>query len=151
MSANQPSRKPIAEDVLINLKQLEEKTVNIFREHFGIDLNKDSKSIEYLCEFITVNSSKLESEEQEAWLNLIGAFLGQTIIEVYQGRWIEIDTSNDSKLDFELNNPCIELHDGSVCFPFAKVQKQFDNGIEDSIHSYFTFFATYLKKNTDKE
>ena len=148
MPINQSSRKPISESVLMKLEQLEEKTISIFKKHFGIDLNKDSKSIKYLCEFITVNSSKLESEEQEAWLNLIGAFLGQTIIEIYQGRWIEIDTSNANELNFELNNPCIELHDGSVCFPFTKVQKQFENGIEDSIHSYFTFFATYLKKNS---
>ena len=146
MSIEQPSKKPISESTLLKLNQLEEKTVNIFKEHFDIDLNKNRESIKYLSEFIAVNSNKFEPEEQEAWLNLIGAFLGQTIINIYGGKWIEIDTSNAYELNFESSNPCIELHDGSVCFPFDRVQKQFEN-VEDSIYSYFIFFATYLKRN----
>ena len=147
MSTEQPSKKPISKSSLLKLNQLEEKTVNIFKEHFGIDLNKDSESIKYLSEFITVKSSEFELEEQEAWLNLIGAFLGQAIINVYGGSWIEIDTPNAYDRDFELSNPCVELHDGSVCFPFARVQKQLKNGEENSIYSYLIFFATYLGKN----
>ena len=131
-----PSRNPVPETTLTSITQLEERAAVVFKQYFDIELNKDEAAIKDLSNFINEYRNKFDKEAENAWYQLIGAFLGQTIISVYGGRWIEIESSS----------ACIELNDGSICFPFDKVAKQMENGQEDSIHYYFNFITEILNK-----
>lgn len=63
----------------------------------------------------------------ENLVNTLGSFLGQTIIFCYGGDWREED-----------GNWAVAFDDTNKVYPFNKVRKQFANGEEDSIDSFFT-------------
>ena len=130
------SRLPVSSDVLSQINQLEARIIVLFKEKFDITLSNDERSIECLCDFIELElfRNQLSDENRAAWISLIGAFLGQTIIKVYGGQWI--DESNLS----------VELKDGTICYPISQVIKQLENGKQDSIHYYFNFISEILEK-----
>ena len=132
-----PPRIPISSELSNQIEQLEARTIVVFKEYFGITLfSNDERSLECICDFMELEIFRyqLTEENRHAWISLIGAFLGQTIIKVYGGQWI--DESNLS----------IELKDGTICYPIDKVVKQLENGKEDSIYYYFTFISEILDK-----
>lgn len=63
----------------------------------------------------------------ENLVNTLGSFLGQSVIFCYGGDWCEDNGS--WAVAFDENNKV---------YPFDKVRKQFANGQEDSIESFFT-------------
>ena len=135
-NSNLPPRIPISSELLSQINQLEARIIVVFEEKFGITLANDERSIECLSDFMELElfKNQLTKENKNAWISLIGSFLGQTIIKVYGGQWI--DESNLS----------IELTDNTICYPIDKVVKQLENGKEESIHYYFTFISEILKK-----
>lgn len=137
MTNNDSLRLPISSELLSQINQLEARTIVVFKEYFGITLfSNDEESIACICDFIELEifRNQLTEENKNAWVSLIGAFLGQTIIKVYGGQWV-----NESNLS-------IELKDRTICYPIDKVVKQLENGKEDSIYYYFTFISEILEK-----
>lgn len=59
-------------------------------------------------------------------VNVVGSFLGECIIRNYGGAWQELD-----------GRLAVVLSEENAVFPFAKIQKQLENGREDSILSLF--------------
>ena len=47
---------------------------------------------------------------------------------------------------------CVKFDEKNIAYPFAKVEKQFENGLGDSIHSFYTVIPTFfgIKKNERK-
>ena len=135
-NSNNLPRIPVSSELLSQINQLEARTIVLFEEKFGITLSNNEKSVECLCDFMELElfRNQLTKENRNAWISLIGAFLGQTIIKVYGGQWI--DESNLS----------IELTDKTICYPIDKVVKQLENGKEDSIYYYLTFISEILEK-----
>jgi hypothetical protein len=54
--------------------------------------------------------------------------LGEAIIANYGGNWIHHE-----------QGLAIEFEDGSIGFPFAKTDKQFENGLEDNIYGLYRY------------
>ena len=135
-NSNNLPRIPVSSELLSQINQLEARTIVLFEEKFGITLSNNERSVECLCDFMELElfRNQLTKENRNAWISLIGAFLGQTIIKVYGGQWI--DESNLS----------IELTDKTICYPIDKVVKQLENGKEDSIYYYLTFISEILEK-----
>jgi len=106
-----------------------------------LKLKYDADSVKFIEGFIERNKSSFDKEESKGLINSLGSFLGQCIIENYGGQW-QIDEDNGSvAIMFDENNKA---------YPFAKVSKQFNNGLEDSIYSFYTVIPTVFKLDKKK-
>jgi hypothetical protein len=94
-----------------------------------LNLQYDTESVKFLEGFIERNKNSFDKEQSQGLIHSLGSFLGQCIIDNYEGQW-QHDTETDSiAIVFDNNNKA---------YPFAKVSKQFDNGLEDSVYSFYT-------------
>jgi hypothetical protein len=100
-----------------------------------LNIKYNAKGVKFLEGFIERNKTQIEKEEWNGLINSCGAFLGQSIIENYGGKWIKEESEQI----------CIAFDEKNKVFPFSKVSKQFENGLEDSIYSMFSILPTVYK------
>jgi hypothetical protein len=99
------------------------------KKTFKIDLSYDLASINKLDEMVD-GIGKPKNLEQ--MIMVFGSFLGETIRRLYGGRWQWDDRYKTWAVTFPL-----ATGGEDSAFVFAKVQKRFVNGTEDSL----SFFA----------
>ena len=107
----------------------------ISERHTPIGYNRES--VEWLDGFIerarsTANAS---SDGIEKLVEVLGSYLGECVIHTYGGTWKEREDEWGVFFD-----------DSNAVFPFNKVRKQFKNGGEDSILSFFEIIPEVFKK-----
>ena len=107
-----------------------------------LNLKYNAESVKFLEGFIERNKATFEKEDAKGLINSLGAFLGQCIIENYGGQW---------QLDNETGSVAIVFDNKNKAFPFAKLSKQFENGLEDSIYSFYTVIPTVFKFDKKKK
>ena len=115
-----------------------EMIVKELRPLSGIDFGYTRESVEWLEGYIERlrNSGEFESVEMKNKLtSVFGSFLGECIVRCYDGTWKQ----------HEAGLWCVAFDDDNVAFPFAKVAKQMDNGLEDGIASFFRVIPTIFK------
>jgi len=88
----------------------------------------DRQSIEWLEGFIERQRTRedINQDKIDGMISTLGSYLGETIIRCHGGKWKNVD-----------GQWCVQLNEGGSAFPFNKVRKQFANGREDSIGSFF--------------
>lgn len=101
-----------------------------------LNLKYDQDSVKFVEGFIERNKSNFDKEGIKGLINSLGAYLGQCIIRNYGGQW---------QLDSETGSVAVAFDDKNKAYPFAKVSKQFDNGLEDSVYSFYTAIPTVFK------
>jgi hypothetical protein len=109
------------------------------REIAGADFGYTEESVKWLEGYIERLRESAEFEGPETKTRLIsvfGSFLGECVIRCYGGTW---------KLHDEIGAWCVALKEGGFAFPFAKVAKQFDYGLEDGIVSFFNVVPIIFK------
>jgi len=121
------------------MKELEQLAESVRAQ---LNLKYDGASVKFVEGFIERNKSHFENEENQGLINSLGSFLGQCIIKNYGGQW---------QRDNETGAIVVAFDDNNKAFPFAKVSKQFDNGLEDSIHSFYTVIPTVFKIKKKKK
>jgi hypothetical protein len=112
-----------------------EMVVQQLRPLSGIDFGYTKESVEWLEGYIERlrNSGEFDNVETKNKLtSVFGSFLGECVVRCYGGRW---------KLH-EAGVWCVAFKEDQAAFPFAKVAKQIDNGIEDGISSFFNVIPT---------
>ena len=114
------------------MKELEDLATTVKKQ---LKLKYDSESVKFVEGFIERNKTEFPKEQWDGLINSCGAFLGQCVIENYGGKW-EKDVNG---------HICVSFDDKNKVYPFAKVSKQFENGLEDSIHSFYTIIPTVFK------
>ena len=107
-----------------------------------LNLEYDDTSVMFIENFIEKNKQQIEKEEWDGLINSMGAFLGQCIIENYGGKW---------EVDEETQVTCVAFDNKNKVYPFAKVSKQFENGLEDSISSMYRLIPIVFKLSPKKE
>ena len=117
------------------LKTLAEKVKGSLK----IDYN--AAGVKFLEDFIERNKVEFSQDEWGGLINSCGAFLGQSVIENYGGEWVQEADGNVS----------VAFDEKNKVFPFAKVSKQFENGLTDSIHSFFTVIPTVFNLKPPKK
>ena len=77
-----------------------------------------------------------ESEAPGGLISVIGSFLGEAIIAASSGQWHE-DADG---------NLCVTFPGGDCAYPFTKVAKQFEQGLEagESILSFYDISVSYV-------
>lgn len=103
-----------------------------------LKLDYDTQSVKFIEEFIERQRDNFDHEQRKGLINSIGSFVGQCVIKNYGGQW---------QVDEETQSVCIAFNDKNKIFPFAKTAKQFDNGLEDSVYSFYTIIPIVFKLN----
>ena len=121
------------------MKELENLAESVKKQ---LNLKYDANSVKFIEGFIERNKGNFEKEESKGLINSLGSFLGQCIIENYGGQW---------QLDNETGSVAVVFDDKNKAYPFAKVSKQFENGLEDSVYSFYTVIPSIFKIEKKKK
>lgn len=100
---------------------------------FPFGVNRDS--VAWVEGFIERQRTSGNAKPGGGLHSVLGSFLGEAIIAATGGRWDEDD-----------NGIGVLFANGDKCYPFAKVAKQFENGLEggDSILSFYSVSVEYV-------
>jgi len=115
------------------------------REVFRKEICYDDASIEWLASVIEFSRNKPNEEVKRSLLEHIGSFLGEAIIARYGGEWI---LAQGDVLGDDGQTMGVRLPSGTIAFPYAKVYKQFKNGMADSIGGLFKLAGVPLRRNS---
>ena len=101
----------------------------------GIEFGYNRESVVWLAGYIEQlrQNGVLDEATKEGLVNVLGSYLGECIIHCFGGAWRELD-----------GRWCVALDDGNVASPFAKVVKQMENGLDDSIKGFFDTIPVLL-------
>ena len=106
-----------------------ELVVGQLRQASGMeDFGYNAESVAWLDGFIERQRARPGFDEEAArgLTQTLGSFLGECVIRCYGGEWREQE-----------GTWAVAFDGGNAVFPFNKVRKQFDNGAEDSVGSWF--------------
>lgn len=76
--------------------------------------------------FIERQRLRSEPGQTEGLAQTLGCFLGECICRNFGGEWQETEYG-----------PAVVFSDGNACYPLNKVGKQFANGADDSVLSFY--------------
>lgn len=118
------------------IKYNAELVVQQMREISDVDFGYNTDSVAWLDGYIERqrNRADIEQETIRSLVSVFGSYLGECIIKCYGGKW-----ENDD------GQWRISFGDKGAAYPFNKVEKQFENGMEDSIRSFFEAIPTLFK------
>jgi hypothetical protein len=119
-----------------------ERNTALAVERFGslvdFEFGLDRRSVEWLEGYIERMRVRPEfaSGTREGLIAVIGSFLGSCVVAGSTGDW-----HDDPRHGLGVRFP-----DGAMCFPFAKVRKQFDDGLEEgeSVLSFYRFAVDHV-------
>jgi hypothetical protein len=106
-----------------------EMVIQQLRPLSDIEFGYTRESVEWLEGYIERlrNSGQFESGDARSKLtSVFGSFLGECIVRCHGGTWQQYE-----------GVWCVAFDDDNAAFPFAKVEKQIDNGLDDGIASFF--------------
>jgi hypothetical protein len=119
--------KKIDFDVLRRIKANAELVIANSKEFVDFEFGYSKESIKWLEGHIEHLRLKSSFDEQHSkFVSIFGSYLGEAITHNYGGFW----SDSDGALG-------IQFAGENVAYPFAKVEKQMLNGLEDSIVSFF--------------
>jgi len=117
------------------MKELEDLAEEVKRD---LNVDYDTKSVKFIEEFIERQRNSFDSEQRKGLVSSIGSFVGQCIINNYGGHW---------QVDQDTKAVCVAFDDKNKLFPLAKTAKQFENGLEDSVYSFYTIIPSVFKQS----
>ena len=97
------------------------------KKYHGVDISYDLKSVQKLDK-IAEKIDKSSEDNLEKAVLVYGAFLGEVIRQLYNGRWEWDDHYKTWGVTFALPGGKEDS-----AFVFAKVQKRLKNGMDDSV------------------
>jgi hypothetical protein len=121
------------EQVAANARLAVERLNELTDFEFGFD----RRSVEWVDGFIERQRVRPDATKEfvTQLTGVLGSYLGECVAQATGGRW---ERTDEHGLGVELPNGT-----GTV-FPFAKVGKQFDNGSEDSVLSFYDIAVDYI-------
>jgi hypothetical protein len=112
--------------------------VDTIRENLGVTLTFDRAGVEWVDGYINRLRHSMAPNRRSGLIGMLASFVGECIIQTYGGAWAEEDGRWGVRVSERL----------WAC-PSAKIEKQFDNGPEDSVSSFFTCIPTLDKHLAD--
>src|SRR5437867_1704433 len=100
--------------------------VRTVRENLDTELTFDQAGVEWIDGYINRLRECSAADERSGLISTLGSFVGECIIRTFGGSWAEKD-----------GRWGVQTKRVWAC-PFAKIEKQFENGPEDSVASFFT-------------
>ena len=112
-------------------------TADALSEARGAPVGFDRESVAWVEGFIERARKRYAPDQQpEGLIMTLGCYLGAAIIEATKGAWFDDDVGGIG----------VGFPSGDIVFPFAKVRKQFEQGVEggESILSFYTVSVNYI-------
>jgi hypothetical protein len=106
-----------------------EMVIQNLRPLSGIDFGYTQESVEWLegyIERLRLAGEFESAESRDKLISVFGSFLGESIVRCHGGRWAQ----NEGMW-------CVAFDDQNIAYPFSKITKQIDNGLEDGIATFF--------------
>lgn len=75
--------------------------------------------------------SGILSKNRGQILFALGSYIGQTIIQLYGGKWVTDDNDPEGEINIAVN-----LNDDLTLWPVIRCMKRYTNGPNDSIYTY---------------
>jgi hypothetical protein len=124
------------------LKQNAELVVKQMSQVSDLDFGYDAQSVAWLDGYIERQRTRtdLTQELVDGLVSVFGSYLGECVINCYGGYWENED--GQWRVSFNVEN---------AVYPFGKVRKQFENGAEDSIKSFFEIIPIIFASTTTTE
>ncbi|AGH80869.1 hypothetical protein PCNPT3_04635 [Psychromonas sp. CNPT3] len=113
---------------LISIEKASLQTINDFKEYGIKEFGYDEASIKILSDIITTERTHYSENAKKILPNIWGAYLGNTIIKNFGGKWVKYD--NQYVVIVGVEKP-------HICFPIQKVHKHILNGKIDSIYAFY--------------
>jgi hypothetical protein len=101
--------------------------VRTVRENLDTELTFDQAGVMWIDDYINRLREHIAPEKRSGLISTLASFVGECIIRTCGGTWTEKDGWWG-----------VQVSERIWACPFAKVEKQFDNGPEDSVASFFT-------------
>ncbi len=124
-------------DQFENIRKNAELVIKVIGENNNVELGFDSESVEWLDGFIERQRTRADDETIKSLTSVLGSFLGECIRENYGGEWRQTE-----------NGLAVEFDGGNAVFPFNKTEKQFCNGSDDSVFSFYQTIPLVFNLNT---
>ena len=121
---------PTHEEVLGELKRLAQIHVDTSKRIAGLDFDYSAASMNLLDPMIESSWGANPPTQLDAIVQIFGAYLGEVLVRTLDGRWAE----KDGRWVVEISLPNGDTAQANV---FYKVQKRFENGMEDSLGYYY--------------
>lgn len=118
------------------VEQKAAETIKMFSSSHRVSLDYDENSVKFLDDFINKSGFKYNEKQRSQLVEILGAFLGESIRRNYGGSWEIIN-----------NEAAVRFDEKNAVFPFNKTRKQFENGAEDSILSFYQIIPIVFKSN----
>jgi hypothetical protein len=115
-----------------------EMTIQQLRPLSRMDFGYTPESVNWLEGYIERlrQSGKFTDEATRRKLvSVLGSFLGECIVRCYGGGWTQRD-----------GVWCVAFPGDNLVFPFTKVSKQMERGLEDGIRGFFDAVPVLLKE-----
>ena len=112
--------------------------VRTLRENLDVELGFDRAGVEWIDGYINRLRDAIEPENRSGLISTLASFVGESIIRTYGGNWVEQEGWWG-----------VRVSERIWACPFAKIEKQFENGPEDSVASFFTCIPV-LDKHLDE-
>ena len=117
---------------LIHMEELDQLAESVRQK---LNLVYDAESVKFIEGFVERNRVQIAPEEWQGLITSLGAFLSRCIMLNYGGSWQQDDE----------HGPYIAFDEQNKVFPFSKVAKQFENGLEDSVYSFYQVIPIVFK------
>src|SRR5262249_33816707 len=111
-----------------------ELVVATFRDQLGRELTFDQAGVEWIDGYIERVRANFPADRRAALVSNLGAFVGEWIIRTFGGGVVEQDGWWG-----------VQVSERLWACPFAKIDKQFEKGAEDSIGSFFRCIPALVK------
>jgi hypothetical protein len=110
------------------IRQNAELVVSQMRQLCGFEFGYDAQSVAWLDGYIERQRARADITQElvDGLVSVFGSYLGECVIRCYGGYWE--NEGGQWRVSFDGDN---------AVYPFGKVSKQFQNGPEDSIGSFF--------------
>ena len=146
---DEPSLLDIAGDLsddpeafIASIPQLAETHRKIAERESGTPAEYDAQAFERTDAFITAEWSEREMLTPEATLALVGSYVGECIRRLQGGTW-GYTAAHGYHLDGVGGNGA---GGGARIYPFVKVAKRFENGMDDSLAHYYWSLSLLLER-----
>lgn len=107
----------------------------------GIDFGYNPESVQWLERYIErlrKSEEFLDPHKNLKLASMFGAFLGECVIHCYGGRWCCED-----------GQWYVVFDEGNAVYPFAKVSKQMNAGLDEGINGFFRMIPMLFAFSSD--
>jgi len=142
------SQRALAQDPLVPEARLSDCSASaiefVMRTH-KVNLDFSHQSLRYVDGMMfDFHIRKLPPNRVKNHIMVMGCYAGEVFIKNLGGRWIYPSSEDVQELG---PGPFVELPRGVIINPLVKVQKIYEDGIEESIFRFYAVVAATIREN----